>query len=377
MRVGGFHLTYCSNIHAGESWTEVRTALGGVLPQVRAELGVSGPLAIGLRLSAVAGEALAHPSALVEFQQFLATNQHYVFTINGFPYGAFHGQRVKERVYLPDWRDARRVAYSNQLASILAALLPEEIPAGSVSTVPGAFKAHLSGPADVEAVARGIREHARHLRDLRDRTGRVIRLALEPEPACLLETVDETCDFFDRYLGDAGVRDYVGVCVDTCHLAVAYEDPADVLNRFVDAGITIAKVQISSALEVPGDGAADAIDALRAFADDTYLHQVVTRSVGDLTRFADLPDALVHADARARDEWRVHFHVPLFLERLGALRTTQPFVQAFIRALRARPVCDQLEVETYTWDVLPEEHRGVDVATAIARELAWVREQLA
>lgn len=374
MRVGGFHLTYCSNIHAGESWTDVRAALSSVLPQVRAHLDVSGPLAIGLRLSAAAGETLTHPSALEEFQEFLSANRHYVFTINGFPYGAFHGQRVKEQVYLPDWRDPRRVAYTNQLASILAALMPEDLPSGSVSTVPGAFKAHLTGPADVEAVARGIREHARFLRALRDRTGRVVRLALEPEPACLLETVAETCDFFDRYLDDRAVREHVGVCVDTCHMAVEYEDPADVMSRLADANITIAKVQISSALDVSGR---EAIDALSAFAEDTYLHQVVTRATQELSRFADLPDALAHAGARSRDEWRVHFHVPLFLERLGVLRTTQPFVEAFLRTLRDTPLCDQLEVETYTWDVLPEEHRRVDVATAIARELAWVRAQLA
>lgn len=373
MRVGRFHLTYCSNIHAGESWPEVRTALAAVLPRVQSPLGETGPFAIGLRLSAAAGEDLAKPLALEAFKQFLADSGHYVFTINGFPYGAFHGQRVKEQVYLPDWRDPRRVTYSNQLADILAALLPEDMPNGSVSTVPGAFKAHLSGAADVEAVARGIREHARFLRDLRDRTGRTIRLALEPEPACLLETVDETRDFFDRYLGDRDVREHVGVCVDTCHMAVEYEDPAEVINRLVAADITIAKVQISSALDVVGT---EAIDALSAFAEDTYLHQVVTRATAELSHFTDLPDALADAGARSLDEWRVHFHVPLFLERLGALRTTQPFVQDFLRALRANPVCDQLEVETYTWDVLPEAHRRVDVATAIARELAWVRDQL-
>lgn len=374
MRVGRFHLTYCSNIHAGESWPDVRSALATVLPNVRAELHETGPFAIGLRLSAAAAASLSHAPTLAEFREYLDRDRHYVFTINGFPYGAFHGQRVKEQVYLPDWRDARRVTYSNQLAEILAALLPEDIATGSVSTVPGAFKAHLSGSADIEAVARGIREHARFLRALRERTGRVIRLALEPEPACLLETVDETCEFFDRYLGDADVREHVGVCVDTCHMAVEYEDPAEVIHRFTTAGVTIAKVQISSALDVSGT---EAIAALSAFAEDTYLHQVVTRAMGELSRFTDLPAALAHADARAKDEWRVHFHVPLFLERLGALRTTQPFVQSFLRALNAAPVCDQLEVETYTWDVLPEAHRRVDVSTAIARELAWVRDQLA
>ncbi len=373
MRVGNFHLTYCSNIHAGESWPDVRRALGTMLPLVRQRVHADGPFAIGLRLSAAAASALAQPAALEEFQQFLAANDHYVFTINGFPYGAFHGQRVKEQVYLPDWRDPRRVEYSNQLADILSALLPADMADGSVSTVPGAFKAHLSSAADVEAVARGIREHARYLRELRERTGRVIRLALEPEPACLLETVEETCEFFDRYLADSHVREHVGVCVDTCHMAVEFEDPGDVIHRLEGAGITIAKVQISSALDVSGPVA---IAELADFADDTYLHQVVTRATRALSRFTDLPDALAQAGAHERDEWRVHFHVPLFLDELGALRTTQPFVQSFLRALVASPVCTQLEVETYTWDVLPDAHRGVDMATAIARELAWVRDQL-
>ncbi len=371
MRVGGFHLTYCTNIHAGEEWAEVRAAVGDVLPRVRRHLDAEGPFGIGLRLSASAAAALAKPGALAEFQRFMAENEYYVFTINGFPYGAFHGERVKEKVYLPDWRDARRVAYSNQMADILAVLLPPDIATGSVSTVPGAFKPHIKSAADVEAVARGIREHADHLAGLESKTGRRIRLALEPEPSCLFETADETCTFFDKYLADTQVRRYVGVCLDTCHMAVEFEDPSLVLGTFAAAGVDVVKVQISSALDVRSSE----IAALRPFAEDTYLHQVVARHGDSLERFVDLPDALAHAGAD--DNWRVHFHVPLFLEQLGALATTQPFVASFLTSLRANPICDQLEVETYTWDVLPAEHRTIDVAEAIARELEWVRSQLA
>jgi hypothetical protein len=370
MRVGGFHLTYCTNIHAGEEWPQVREAIAAVLPRIRRHLGANGPFGIGLRLSAGAARSLAEPGALSDFRQFLSDGDYYVFTINGFPYGAFHGERVKENVYLPDWRDPRRVAYSNQLADILALLLPADIETGSVSTVPGAFKPHLKSAADVEAVARGIREHAAHLERVESQSGRRIRLALEPEPSCLLETVDETCAFFDKYLADARVRRYVGVCVDTCHMAVEFEDPSQVLSTLGRAGVDIVKVQISSALDV----SPKSVGALRPFAEDTYLHQVVARHGGVLERFVDLPDALSHAGAN--DEWRVHFHVPLFLEHLGALATTQPFVSAFLAAHRANPVCDQLEVETNTWDVLPPEHRTLDVAEAIARELDWVRSQL-
>jgi sugar phosphate isomerase/epimerase len=370
MHVGGFHLTYCTNIHAGEEWAEVRAAIADVLPRVRQRLGVSGRFGIGLRLSASAAASLAAPEALAELQHFLADNDYYVFTINGFPYGAFHKARVKEQVYLPDWRDARRVAYSNQLADILAALLPADLASGSVSTVPGAFKPHVSGAADVDAIARGIREHAAHLEQLESRTGRRIRLALEPEPSCLFETAAETCDFFGKYLDDPCVRRYVGVCLDTCHMAVEFEDPAQLLTTFARAGVDVIKVQISSALDV---SASDA-EALRPFAEDTYLHQVVARQGDSLQRHVDLPDALKAAPSN--DDWRVHFHVPLFLERIGALQTTQPFVSAFLKSLIANPVCDQLEVETYTWDVLPAEHRTLDVAEAIARELDWVRSQL-
>jgi sugar phosphate isomerase/epimerase len=371
MQVGRFHLTYCTNIHAGEEWPDVRAAIADVLPRVRRHLRTSERFGIGLRLSASASASLSAPDVLAEFQRFLAENNYYVFTINGFPYGAFHKARVKEQVYLPDWRDARRVAYSNQLADILAALLPSDIATGSVSTVPGAFKPHLTSPADVDGVARGIREHAAHLERLEARTGRRIRLALEPEPSCLLETADETCEFFAKYLADDRVRRYVGVCLDTCHMAVEFEDPTQLLATFARAGVDVVKVQISSALDVR---AAD-IGALRPFAEDTYLHQVVARHGASLERFVDLPDALArpHAD----DGWRVHFHVPLFLRNLGALATTQPFVAAFLKSLSANPLCDQLEVETYTWDVLPAEHRTLDVAEAIARELDWVRSQLA
>jgi sugar phosphate isomerase/epimerase len=370
MQVGGFHLTYCTNIHAGEEWADVRAAVADVLPRVRKHLEATGPFGIGLRLSASAASALAKPEALAEFQRFMAENEYYVFTINGFPYGAFHGERVKENVYLPDWRDPRRVAYSDQLADILSALLPKDMTTGSVSTVPGAFKPHIKSRGDVEAVARGIREHAAHLEQIESSTGRRIRLALEPEPSCLFETVEETCAFFDKYLAGADVRRYVGVCVDTCHMAVEFEDPSTLLATFADAGVDVVKVQISSALDVK----ASEIGALRPFAEDTYLHQVVSKHGDSLERFVDLPDALGHAGVN--HEWRVHFHVPLFLENLGTLVTTQPFVSSFLAALRANPVCDQLEVETYTWDVLPAEHRKLDVAEAIARELDWVRSQL-
>lgn len=388
MKVGGrFDLTYCSNIHAGESWGEVRDAIGAALPKVRRHLAAAGPLAIGLRLSARAAEELDHPQALSEFRAFMRDGDYYVPTINGFPFGAFHRERVKENVYLPDWRDRRRVEYTNRLANLLATLLSDRgISEGSVSTVPGAFKGHMHAAGDAAVIAARILEHAAYLVELHKSTGVTIVLAIEPEPACFIETAGEAVDFFTRFLFDDRfvrsrswltideVRRHVGLCFDACHMAVEFEDHAAALTALDRAGIRVPKFQISSALRVtdPSPGSPGR-RALEKFADDTYLHQVVARSERGLERFVDLPDALA---AGPSNEWRIHFHVPVFLATMGDLETTQPDLETVLDLVKTRADSPCLEVETYTWDVLPVEYRAAEMSEAIARELAWTRRRL-
>ena len=392
---GRFHLSYCSNIHPGETWHEVSAVLAESLPRVRAILGHRGSFAVGLRLSAQAARTLEQPEELDAFRRFLRAGDYYVLTINGFPYGAFHGQRVKEQVYRPDWRDDERLDYANRLARLLAALLSDgpEIE-GSVSTVPGAFRSEIDSREVEIAMATRILRHAAELVSIRKRTGVTITLAIEPEPACYIETVDDAIRFFHEHLFDpalvqqvAGeamtaltpddVRRHIGLCFDACHMAVEFEEPAAAFDRLNAAGIRICKVQISSALRVDR-GDARAMRALEAFAEGTYLHQVVERSPAGVTRYVDLPEAMIAARAAAVDsgEWRVHFHVPIFLAAMHEFGTTQPELAATIEALKRHSICPYLEVETYTWDVLPPEYRTSDVCTAIARELAWVRAQL-
>lgn len=387
---GGFDLTYCSNIHAGESWAEVRDALASALPDVRRHLGAHGPLAIGLRLSAQAAEELERPAAFEAFRRFLGDGDYYVPTINGFPFGAFHRARVKETVYLPDWRDWRRVDYSNRLARVLAALsIDRGLSAASISTVPGAFKSHAADPEAAAAIALGILEHAEQLAALRESTGVTITLAIEPEPACLIETTREAIDFFTRFLFDDAfvrtgsrltvdqVRRHVGICFDACHMAVEFEDHAASLAALDRAGIRVPKFQISSALRVSDPSAGSpGRRALERFADDVYLHQVVERSDRGLTRHVDLPDALAGAARNGSSEWRIHFHVPVFLPTLGDLETTQPDLEAVLELVKQRKDAPCLEVETYTWDVLPAEYRTATMSEAIARELAWTRQRM-
>ena len=398
----GVHLTYCSNIHPGESWSEVRANLGRHAVAVRDRLQPAGGFGIGLRLSARAAAELAEAATLAEFMDFLARERMYVFTINGFPYGTFHGQRVKEAVYLPDWRDPERLRYTNQLADLLAELLPparrgEAAIEGSVSTVPGAFKPALGGPEDVALMVEHLLLHVAYLVALRARTGRLVSLALEPEPHCFLETIAEVTDFFAHELhGPLAVRrlraltglddaaatralhDHLGVCLDLCHAAVEFEDAAGCIAQLQAVGIRVLKMQISAGLRLPALDA-PALAALRRFEDPVYLHQVVQQGPGGLRRFADLPEALASlpgAGCETGTEWRVHFHVPIFLDRLPPFSSTQAFIREVLALHREQPVSAHLEVETYTWDVLPEPYRSGRVDEAVARELAWVHTQL-
>lgn len=395
---GDRHLTYCTNIHPGETWAEVRRNLETLVLPVRERVAADRPFGLGLRLSGEAARTLSHAEPLAEFRSFLAEHGLYLFTINGFPYGPFHGRPVKEAVYLPDWLDPERLRYTNQLADILAALLPDGVD-GTISTVPGAFASRVTSSADVARMAAMLARHVAHLVWLRQATGRRIALALEPEPCCFLETTEQTVAFFREHLfgaaavdvlaGEAGLtrpaaeaalREHVGVCLDACHLAVEFEDAAAALNRLRDAGIRIPKVQISAGLGValaPNDEATRR--ALAAFADDVYLHQVVERRAdGGLARYTDLPDALAAAEREphtARD-WRIHFHVPLFRERLGRFHSTQPYTEALLRMAAQQTDCAHWEVETYTWDVLPAEFRAEGIVAAVAREMAWAAERL-
>ncbi len=385
------HLTYCTNIHAGEPFDDVMASLARHLPAIKASVAPDQPFGVGLRLGHAAAQALREPDRLAELKAFLAAGNYYVFTLNGFPYGAFHGRKVKEDVYAPDWGDPRRLAYTNHLADVLSELLPSG-QQGSVSTVPCTYKAWAAGR--LPAIDDHLLRHVAHLVEIAQRTGQVISLALEPEPECYLETISDAVSYFNQHLfGRAAVarlagltgltrtaaqdalHRHIGVCYDVCHAAVEYEDAAQSIAALRGAGIAISKLQLSSALRVASLDR-ESLNHLAAFAEPVYLHQVVQRSAGELRRFIDLPQALEASASALGAEWRVHFHVPVVLERMQHFDTTQAFLAEILALHRAEPISQHLEVETYTWDVLPPEYRSADLSASIARELNWVKARL-
>ncbi|HRK13920.1 MAG TPA: metabolite traffic protein EboE, partial [Prosthecobacter sp.] len=333
---------------------------------------------IGLRLGADAARELALPARLEEFKKWLEANDCYVFTINGFPYGAFHGTRVKEQVFRPDWTAPERLEYTKLLFDILARLLPPGVP-GSVSTLPGSHKTFGIGADELDAIFTNLRLCREHIEKTAAATGHDLHLGLEPEPLGLFETSGETLKFFglyhDRHPQDRDFFKFIGLNYDTCHLAIEYEDADRALDRLTGAGIRLSKLHFSSALSlVPTP---ENLARLAAFDEPVYFHQVIA-SHGDtepLRRFKDLPDALQHAARHPGDlgqEWRVHFHIPLHAEPGGGFGSTRAHLLGAMDWLGRHPAaCSHIEMETYTWEVLPPELHSGDVADQLVKEYEW------
>ena len=385
------HLTYCLNVHPGESLDEAVAAIRDHAVPVRERVAPGQRFGLGLRISNRASLELAAADRLSGLKAVMDEHNLYAFTVNGFPFGAFHGTRVKENVYHPDWRTDERRLYTCRLARQLAALLPPGM-SGSISTVPGSYKAWIRTSDDVSAMVNQLAETAAFLALLREESGREVHLGLEPEPDCFLETTAEALDFFRGHLLPQGrtrvgallgctpaaaeeiLRRHIGICFDTCHLALQFEDLAASLRQLNGAGIRISKIQVSAALQTCCAPAA--VAALRPFCDSVYLHQVKAHADGRVVSRGDLADALSQAPAHFGEEWRVHCHIPLYFTRDGVIGSTaDALTPAFFQAALALGV-EHFEIETYTFLVLPEPLRKPGIDGSIADEYGWVLARL-
>lgn len=362
-------LTYCTNIHPGESWADVMANLNGHALAVKAAVSANEKFPLGLRISHQAASEIT-PEDITDFRHWCDLHDCYLLTINGFPFGTFHNQPVKAKVYEPDWRSRARVDYTKRLADLAVALSTRAAPL-SISTVPVAYKPVFSDD-DWPVVYQHINEVLQHLWQIEQSTGISIRLAFEPEPCCVLETIDETVDFFSRLDLPERLQPFVGICFDACHQAVEFEDPAQCLQKLAQADIAIAKVQVSSALCARGDE----ISALMDFDEPVYLHQAIVRQSANkpLRRFTDLSELSAFLDdAQQPEECRVHFHVPIFIDHLGVCGTTRFFLEQLLPLLSPDI---PLEVETYSFKALPEHLRSGTLEESICRELQWVQTRL-
>lgn len=397
MKINKGHLTYCTNIHPGETWEETFKNLEAYATVVKRKICGNASFGLGLRLSNEASLGLGDEKMMERFKNWLAEENMYVFTLNGFPYGNFHRNAVKDKVHSPDWTTGERLNYTKRLFDILSVLLPENIN-GGISTSPISYRYWYDPERSLEQAkeiaCRNLADLVAHLFSIKEATGKSLHLDIEPEPDGIIETSEEFVDYFENYLLDFGksrlaktlgvhpataeelIRDHIRVCYDVCHFAVEYEEPETALDLFENRGIGIGKVQISAALKAEFSDAAEKNaeikEHLAQFDEPVYLHQAVLKEKsGKLQRFQDLKPALAQLPDANIAELRTHYHVPIFTDRYQLLQSTNDDIVKTLEYWKNKPFTDHLEVETYTWDVLPESLK-LDLTDSIYRELNWV-----
>lgn len=390
MKTKAGHLTYCTNIHPGEDWKSHFQELQSHLPSIKEQVSPRDKMGIGLRISNQMSEDLLDGNTLEIFRHWLQENGFYVFTINGFPYGQFHNTVIKDQVHKPDWTTNERLTYTIRLFDILVELLPDDIESGGVSTPPLSYRHWHNSKHDqnetIHHATRNIIEVAEHLQKIYVSTGKTLHLDLEPEPDGLIENGVEYIHWYEKILlpearnilisrdidkikSDEIIRQHVQLCYDVCHMAVEFENQIELTNQLQIKNIPIGKIQLSSAIQLPPHTDPQ---VLRSFDEPQYLHQVVVKSIdGSLAKFKDLPQALKSTRSPG-DEWRVHFHVPVFTKDYAELTSTQAYLEEILSILRKTPLTDHLEIETYTWNVLPDDLQ-LPIHDSIIREIQYIQ----
>ncbi|TPW14018.1 MAG: hypothetical protein FD130_1459 [Halothiobacillaceae bacterium] len=380
---------YCSNVHPTESFAALSQAIQHPINAVRVARGLS-HMATGLWISAEAAtEIVTQPHQQRLFTTLLAEANLDLITLNGFPYGDFHGTCVKASVYTPDWSDPRRYHYTCQLAQLLAQQLSLSANEGTLSTLPLGYRPSWSSDKQ-ELALRHITQLALYLHRLKQETGRHIRVCFEMEPGCVLEQTQEALLFFrsqlpavaqQQHIAETLLQAHLGICYDVCHQAVMFEQATESLGTLTAANITIGKIQLSSALHIERPDQAHAL--LARYAEPRYLHQVRSKTDANIVQgVMDLPEALAHNGLPSDAPWRIHFHIPIHATQLDdeRLTTTQAEICAVFDFLAKNPeIRPHLEVETYTWQVLPLAfaiNDEYDLTRGIHAELQWVEEQL-
>lgn len=388
------HLSYCSNIHPGEDWKEHFAVLQSSIPPIKSDVSPDAPMGIGLRLANQASIDLSETHNFDIFKNWLEEKNCYVFTMNGFPFGNFHHTIVKDKVHAPDWTTQERLDYTVRLFRLLAKLLPDNLLEGGVSTSPLSYRFWWQTDEALEAATikatKNMISVVEALMDLKESSGKTLHLDIEPEPDGILENSEEFINWYNNYLLPLGIeqlqtkglsaeqateaiKTHIQLCYDVCHFAVGFEAPKDVLAKLEAEQLKVGKIQISSALKVDfSEKAQEKLEVIAQYNEPIYLHQVVAQKKdGSFSKFPDLSEAIAGFDYTI-SSWRVHFHVPLFLEQYGLLGSTQSDIVDTINLHKEKPFTQHLEIETYTWGVLPKEFQA-PLNESISREINWVK----
>jgi len=388
-------LSYCTNVHPGESVADILHQLKLHAVPLRQRFPEEEIFGLGLRFGdAAVRELETDPKTFQHFSAFLAEHGFAAYTLNAFPQGSFHGQAAKAAVYEPDWSTESRLDYTIAAARLLSRLLPAGLNLGTISTLPlGAGQISAEHRA---LCTRNLLTLAGSLAGLHESSGNRILVCLEPEPLCTIETIPQLLEYFQDDLlsqarnlpeiggqtGEEQVIHHLGICYDTCHQAVEFEEASYNCERIRRQGITIGKIQLANAIELerPAENP-EGMRMLRQFDEPRFLHQVVGRSRnGALTRFKDLGPFLEAMDSgldSALETVRCHFHVPVHVEDRFPLGTTSDHLLEILSRQRAIPDTSHFEVETYTLGLIPGQPTGTaDLIDDLEAEIRFAHAQL-
>ena len=392
---------YCTNVHAGMTLDEVKANLEKYATAVRERVvSDDGQLGVGLWLSFQTTQELLTAEAKIDFRDWLAERHLAPYTVNGFPFGNFHQSVVKREVYQPTWADSERLEYTCRLADIQSVLFAGQ--RSTISTLPLAWPFPQNRTREFKiGCAHNLIKLTEHLVRVQDQTGKRIVICIEPEPGCLFDTATGLVDYFEEFLfancdaaSEANVRRHIGVCHDICHSAVMFESQETALSTYVNAGVEVAKVQVSSAIEadfreLETIQRIELLERLQQFAEPRYMHQTSVKSfdegeigdaihgsrdagcLGKVKFFEDLPVAIQMAGDDPRGLWRIHFHVPIFQQYYGLIGSTQSDISSFLDSMKRLQLKPDLEIETYAWNVLPASLQEKTLDQSLAREIEW------
>jgi sugar phosphate isomerase/epimerase len=369
------HVAYGADVQPATDWEGILGYLRDYAEPVRERLGVD-LLGLGMWLPADLVPALVEQPRLTDrLRAELRRRGLEVVTLNGVGYAAGPARATKRAAYDVDWSRPDRLAYTLDLARCLARLLPDDACHGSVSTLALAWRRPWF-PDQEQAAFRHLDALSAGLRRIAAEEGRPVRVGLEPSPGCVLETTQDAARLLH-----AVDRDWIGTCLDACHLAVAFEEPHAAVARLVDGQLTIVKAQVSCALQVATPELASTRVALQAVTGTPYLHQVRERSRRGVRGVDDIGEALEgRYRLPARGPWRLHFHVPMHRAAAQPFTATSGAVSETLRALLGGPHArtDHIEVEMDSWTAAtglpePSDRRLVPL---VAAELDWLRARL-
>lgn len=381
-------LAYCLNLHPADTLAGLLEGLRGITLPLRERIAPGRTFGVGMYVPARLAAELTQGEEWRSLKAVLEEHDLDPFTWNAFPYGGFGADGLKARVFEPTWAEPERRSFTQDVAR-LATLLARRPSKGehvSISTHTGW---HTSRTPDARVAFRNLAYVGVQLSAARDPADARLVVSLEPEPRSTANDTRELAALYEGALSRAKWS-ALGTCLDTCHAAVEFEDPSESIARSTH-GALLGKLQFTSALALRPERRAD-VDALLALDEPRYLHQVTARSAdGELLRVGDLPELRTALDGPDGERWwrgaelRCHFHVPVDLAHLaeGPLGTTREHADATLAAALARPErwgTDDLhvEIETYTWDVLPRAARGPgELVDGLEREYRHVLERLA